>query len=205
MRDADQQSDSAAGSTISTSLLEGIKDLQHDAWMRLTDLYGPVVYWYCRHAGLAPEDAADLAQEVFAAVAAHISEFRRDRPGDSFRSWLWTIMRNKIRDYFRRESGRAKAAGGTAAHQRIMRLPEPTEAEVEQSSSEGSSLLSHRAVKLVRVGFEDQTWQAFWRTAVEGQTPAGVAEDLGMTLHAVYKAKSRVLCRLRQECGDLIQ
>jgi RNA polymerase sigma-70 factor (ECF subfamily) len=41
--------------------------------------------------------------------------------------------------------------------------------------------------------------------AVEGQAPAEIAADLGMTAAAVRKAKSRVLLRLREEIGDLIQ
>ncbi len=68
-------------------------------------------------------------------------------------------------------------------------------------ASEGQ-LLSHRALELVRGEFEDRTWQAFWRITAEDQPPAAVAEELKMTLAAVYKAKSRVLCRLRQELDD---
>jgi RNA polymerase sigma-70 factor (ECF subfamily) len=41
------------------------------------------------------------------------------------------------------------------------------------------------------------TWQAFWRTAVEGHDPRQAARDLGLTLAAVYLAKSRVMARLR--------
>ena len=39
---------------------------------------------------------------------------------------------------------------------------------------------------------------------VDGQMPADIAADLGVTPAAVRKAKSRVLHRLRQEIGDLI-
>ena len=65
--------------------------------------------------------------------------------------------------------------------------------------------LSRRALDLVRAEFENRTWEAFWRTAIDGQRPAHVADDLGMSLNAVYKAKSRVLRRLRRELGDLLE
>ena len=72
-----------------------------------------------------------------------------------------------------------------------------------RSASDGSAAenagVVHRAAELVRAEFEDRTWQAFWRIVIDGHSPAHVAEDLGMSLHAVYKAKSRVLVRLRQE------
>jgi RNA polymerase sigma-70 factor (ECF subfamily) len=60
-----------------------------------------------------------------------------------------------------------------------------------------------RALEIVGAEFEDPTWRAFWRTVVDGQSPASVANELGMSLHAVYKAKSRVLCRLRDQLGEL--
>jgi RNA polymerase sigma-70 factor (ECF subfamily) len=56
---------------------------------------------------------------------------------------------------------------------------------------------------LVRAEYEEQTWQAFWRVVVDAQKPADVAEELGMSLAAVYQAKSRVLRRLHQQFGDL--
>jgi RNA polymerase sigma-70 factor (ECF subfamily) len=64
--------------------------------------------------------------------------------------------------------------------------------------------LYHRALELVRGEFEERTWQAFWRATVEGHAPADIAADIGVTPAAVRKAKSRVLLRLRQEVGDLI-
>jgi RNA polymerase sigma-70 factor (ECF subfamily) len=57
---------------------------------------------------------------------------------------------------------------------------------------------------LVRGEFENRTWEAFWRTAVEDRPARDVADELGMSVLAVYKAKSRVLRRLRQELGDLV-
>jgi hypothetical protein len=38
---------------------------------------------------------------------------------------------------------------------------------------------------------QDATWQAFWRTAVDGASPQEVAEDLHIRVTAVYLAKSR--------------
>jgi RNA polymerase sigma-70 factor (ECF subfamily) len=67
-----------------------------------------------------------------------------------------------------------------------------------------SRTLLHRALELVRLEFEDRTWQAFWWVTVEGQAVADVAGDLGMSRNAVYIARSRILPRLHQEFGDLI-
>ena len=58
-------------------------------------------------------------QEVFASVARGIVKFRRDKDQGSFRSWLATITRNRVRDYFRRHAAREVAAGGTDALRRL--------------------------------------------------------------------------------------
>lgn len=47
--------------------------------------------------------------------------------------------------------------------------------------------------------FKEQVWTSFWRTAIEGDKPEDVAEDLGVSVWAVYKARARVLQKLRKE------
>src|SRR3954454_6421981 len=75
----------------SPTLVEGVKRGDPDAWGRLARLYGPLVYAWCRQAGLQPADAEDVLQDVFVTVAARVGEFRHGRAGDTFRGWLWTI------------------------------------------------------------------------------------------------------------------
>ena len=196
--------DSADPGSISSTLLERVQAQRPEAWQRLVDLYGPAVYRWCRHSGAKPEDAADIVQEVFGAVARSIGDFRRERPNGSFRAWLATITRNKVRDHFRRVQGLAEARGGTTAQQQLLQVPSPPQDSSEAEPYQVDDSLPHRGLELVRAEFENRTWDAFWRTAVDGQSPRHVAEDLGMTVMAVYKAKSRVLRRLRQELSGLL-
>lgn len=52
--------------------------------------------------------------------------------------------------------------------------------------------------------FAPATWQAFSRFALDDQPAARVAKELGMSESTVVQAKSRVLKRLREEGGDLM-
>ncbi len=61
----------------------------------------------------------------------------------------------------------------------------------------------HRAMNLVRSEFEERTWNAFWRSAVNEEPTSEIALSLGITANSVRQAKSRVLRRLREELGEL--
>src|SRR5205814_7671325 len=127
------------------------------AWEQLVDLYSPLVYHWCRRAGLDADDAADVFQEVFRAVARALADFRRDRAGDTFRGWLRTITSNKIRDHFRLIQDEVRGAGGTDAQMHLLAQPGPSEEE----DAEEASLLTlqlHAALEAIRGEFEERTW-----------------------------------------------
>jgi len=73
-------SDSAS---VSSTLLDQLRSGRPEAWGRLVRLYGPVVHRWCRRSGLNAEDAADVLQEVLAAVLLHLPDFHRDKPQDN--------------------------------------------------------------------------------------------------------------------------
>jgi RNA polymerase sigma-70 factor, ECF subfamily len=189
----------------SPSLLERAKLDDPVAWTRLAKLYGPLVYQWSRRCGLSAEDAADVAQDVFAVLTQRLADFRRERPEDSFRGWLWTITRNKVRDCSRRAATRVSASGGSAALERMHELAaeasEPFTDSAERSAVEWG--ITARVIELIRPEFTATSWQAFWLATVDGRLAADIAAELGITKHAVHQAKYRVLQRLRAEIRGL--
>lgn len=211
-----------AVTATSLSLLARVRAGDQSGWSRLVRLYGPLVYSWCRQSGLSPEDASDVAQDVFSSVWKNFEQFRRVKPSDSFRKWLKTIAFNRARDYHRRRRRQAAARGGTTAQLQLAALPDrggPAEVpgvevpatEVpgaieetpDQRAREEAHLL-RQAMELVRDDFEPKSWQAFWQTAIEGRSAPDVAADLGLTANAVRIAKSRIRARLREEMDGLL-
>lgn len=190
------------GST-SRSLLAAAKLDDQSAWERMVGLYAPLVASWCRRWGVAEQDIGDLLQEVFSAVAGHLDRFRKEQPGDTFRGWILTIARNKVRDSSRR-AGEPAAAGGTEATFRMQQISDPNAVGDVPELPDDTLFdeLFARALASIRGEFHERTWQAFWGTAVEGRTAASVGADLDMKPGAVRVAKSRVLVRLRRELGD---
>jgi RNA polymerase sigma-70 factor (ECF subfamily) len=196
--------------STSPSLLQRARDKDSDAWQRIVQLYAPLVVHWCRKATLPASDIDDVVQDIFLSVSRELSGFRLDRPGGTFRGWLRVITRRRIADHFRRHSDRPIAEGGTTALRRLHDARDPLAEEFEDGlasdddaeSEEGD--LAHRALELIRHQFQPNTWQAFWRTAIDGAQPADLADELQMSQSAIRMARSRVLARLRQEMDGLL-
>jgi RNA polymerase sigma-70 factor, ECF subfamily len=153
---------------------------------------------------VAVSDADDLAQEVLLVVFREVGGFERRGQG-AFRAWLRTILAHRVRDYFRGQKYRPTATGDSDFLRRLDELESP---ESELSRLWDREHDRHVAVALTRRvqgDFAPQTWQAFMRHGLEGQSAAQVAEELGLALNSVIQAKSRVLMRLRQELARLIE
>jgi RNA polymerase sigma-70 factor (ECF subfamily) len=193
-------SPSGADQATPLSLLERLRANDPAAWQRVVQLYAPLVRFWCRRAGLRDADAEDVAQEVFAAAAAGLAGFRRDRPGDTFRGWLRGITRNQALLHFRRNRGQPRAEGGSDAWRSLQEVAAGPDGDEQAEVGQ----LYRRALDQVRAEFEERTWQAFWLTAVEGRAPAALAADLGMSAAAIRQAKCRVLRRLKHELGELL-
>jgi RNA polymerase sigma-70 factor (ECF subfamily) len=191
------------GSSTSTGLLARARRGDSRAWDRLSLLYTPLMFHWCQRRGLRSADAADVVQEVFQAVAENLGRFRKREETDTFRGWLRTITENKIRDHFRKTAHEVDAAGGTDALHRLAQVPAPSDPESVAAAADWDGQFLRVALDLARQEFEERTWLAFWRTAVEGRPPREVGPELAMTQGAVRVAKSRVLRRLREELGDL--
>lgn len=191
-----------AGST-SSELIRRAQDYDQAAWQRLADLYGALVYGWARGANLQQSDAADVVQEVFRAAATNIEQFRHEDPSHSFRGWLWTVTHNKICDHYRDVAARSEVTGGSDARRRLQELPDLASEAPPPPDEASLGYVRRQALEMVRAHFEPHTWQAFWRVTVQRDEPADVAEDLGMSVAAVYMAKSRVLKRLRRELEEL--
>jgi RNA polymerase sigma-70 factor (ECF subfamily) len=191
------------GQKTPLSLLERMRAHDPQAWRRLIELYQSLVLFWCNKAGLRAQDAEDVAQEVFAAAATGFDHFRHDRPGDTLRGWLRVITRNQILLHFRRNHGRPQGEGGSDAWQNLQEVADPLPGPWQDETAEMSKVYQ-RALEQVRCEFEERTWQAFWAITIDGRLPQTLTEELGMSIGTLRQAKLRVLRRLRQEIGDLL-
>lgn len=181
------------------SLLVRIRD-QRDgqAWSQFVEIYSPLIYGFGRKHGLQDADAVDLTQEVLRIVARTAERFEYDAKLGSFRGWLFTIVRNELRTWLSRQQ-RIVVASGESKIENV--ADDVTESAIWDQDHERR--LFAWAAEQVQQEVQPDTWQAFWRTAVDGQAGKDVAADLKMSVAAVYLAKSRVMARLKELVREL--
>jgi RNA polymerase sigma-70 factor (ECF subfamily) len=184
------------------SLLLRLRDpANQEAWREFVDSYGPLVYRFARRCGLQDFDAADLTQLVLWQVCDAVSRFDYDPNHGTFRGWLFQVVRHqwcKLQQREQRHLQRRKyleSLDSLAAN--------PSLAELALWDREYEQQIFKRATSQVRGMFADSTWQAFWQTAVEGKDAQAVADQLKLSVGAVYTAKSRVLNRFREVAREL--
>ena len=179
------------------SLLVRLRDPRDEAaWAEFVELYGPLVYGYARKQRLQDADAADLCQDVLQAVAGAVGRLEYDPSRGAFRNWLFTVVRRKLWGWRAVREKRPQGTGDSAVQLLLEQVPAPAREEAEWEA-EWQDRLFAWACGQVRREVTEVTWQAFWRTAVDGQPGKQAAADLGLSPTAVYSARSRVLARLK--------
>jgi RNA polymerase sigma factor (sigma-70 family) len=181
------------------SLLLRIRDNRDaEAWGQFVEIYAPLVYALARRHGVQDADAADLTQEVLQTVLRSAPTFVYDPARGSFRGWLLTVARNLLRKRANAEKRHPLGSGSEEGQRVLEEQPAPAE-EVARWDREYRQRLFEWAAEKVRPSFRPATWQAFWRTAVEQRDAPTVAAELGMSVGAVYIAKSRILARIKEQ------
>ena len=183
------------------SLLARLAD-GHDspAWDEFHRLYTPLLQFWLRPHLLQQADIDDVVQDVLLVVLAKLPEFEPAAPG-AFRAWLRAILGYRLQTFWRRKF-RGHAAGSFDTL--LNGLTDPAGEMARQWDEEHDRHVVGGLLAVVQPRFHATTWQAFWRTAIQEETPAAVAAALGLTPNAVFIARSRVMQRLREEAAGLI-
>jgi RNA polymerase sigma-70 factor (ECF subfamily) len=170
------------------------------AWSEFVKIYAPLIHAYGLRRGLQDADAADLSQTVLQSIARSVGDFQYDRSKGTFRGWLFTITRNHLLKALQRRHRDVVARGDSSAQDLLKEYPDQVDDESVWNEEHERRLFAW-AVNRVRAEYTESTWRAFWMSAVEGVRAAEIAEQLRMSVGAVYIAKSRVTARIR----DVIQ
>lgn len=173
-------------------------------WNRLFGLYAPLLATWLRKYEVQQSDADDLVQEVLMAVSKNLPGFAHNgRPG-AFRAWLRTILVNRLRHFWRTRGRHPQAPGDSDIDRRLTQLEDPASHLSQLWNQQHDQFVAEQILSYSQQFFSAETWTVFKKVAIEGQRPDTVASDMGISVNAVFIAKSRVLRRLRQEADGFL-
>ena len=185
-----------------------------EALSRLCENYRPPVVAFLNHKGVAPSEAEDWAQELFARLLTSRAWKRADPEKGKFRTFLLGILRNVMKSQHARDC--AQKNGGGQAVLSLDALQDESAWEPSQEEEEPCFEFDRAwAVRTLRSAFDSvrDTWhragkerafQTYSRFLPGSQLPASyedAAAELGMEEGAVRTAVSR----LRFELGEALR
>jgi RNA polymerase sigma-70 factor (ECF subfamily) len=163
------------------------------------DRYGPRIVKWCRAWWLQEADVLDVSQAVLTRLAVRLRQFDYD-PARSFRGWLRKLVRDALKDAL---TARVRGTGGGSASQERLASLEAREDLIRRLEEEFDLELLEAATRIVRRRVTPQTWEAYQLTTSGGLSGAEAAARLGMTVAAVFMAKSSVKGMLQEQIRTL--
>jgi len=155
------------------------------AFEELYARYGKKIYGFLMRRLTNPETSADLFQETFLRLHRGRALYRPELP---FKTWLYAIANNLVRDSLRAKV-RSKLAGAAEAN----------ENSVETAIPDGSYKL--QSFKEAFAGLTDDQKEALVLSRFEGMKYDEIGRVMGRSTEAVNQLVQRAMRHLR-ECAD---
>jgi len=186
--------------TTRPSLLLRIRDRgDAGAWRTFDAIYRPMLYRFALARGLPPVEADELAQQCLTVVADHIGEFSYDPQKGRFKSWLRTLVNNRIRNRARDErEQQARTHDFEAAPQQ---RETPPDEEIGKIWME-----EHRrhCLRELRNEVEESTFQGFQHYVIDEWPLERVCAELNVKPNNVYTIKWRLTERVAARMRELL-
>lgn len=175
------------------------------SWEEFYRMYRRLVYGLACRSGLSHAESEDIVQDVFRHVAEKILDFESRPHRGAFRRWLMNQARWRITDRFRERrriagsTGMDNTASGSLTHD-VEQLPGPDATNVEALwDLEWQHHVLQTALERLARRAPAKHFQAFDLCSRQGWEPRRVADELDLTVAAVYMYNHRLTKQLKAE------
>jgi RNA polymerase sigma-70 factor (ECF subfamily) len=167
------------------NLVQRAKQGDPTAFAEIYDRCQPAIYRYVYYQVNDTATAEDLTGEVFVRLVEKVDRFTyRGRP---LLAWLYTIARNLVTDYRRRDK-----------HAQPFEPEELPIADIVDVESTVEHTLAHQRVMAAIGRLTDEQRQVILLKFIEGADNATAAHVLGKSINAVKALQHRALASLRR-------
>ncbi|MEC8554795.1 MAG: sigma-70 family RNA polymerase sigma factor [Planctomycetota bacterium] len=191
--------------STSLSLSDLLKNREDQgSWEVMVELYQPLIEKWLLRFGAPANDREDLAQSVLLVVSNKLGAFKHSGNTGAFRSWLRSITRNCLLEFWRENKIRPIATGNSSFQESLEQLADECSELSRIWQEEYDQEVLKSLLKRIQDDFQQQSGEAFRRVAIEGIAAKEVAQQLGITVNSVFIAKSRIMNKLRLVGKDLL-
>ncbi len=181
------------------SLLGRLRDWSDDAaWAEFNRVYGRLLFNFAIKLGVPERDAQDVVQETLTSVAKSIRAFEYDPERSSFKTWLLSVARRRVADFFRRRELPTNAAHRSIStdHPRTgtaERIPDPSGQSPETVwTEEWQHQVLDLALERLKVEASIKHFQIFFLRVIKQQSVTTVSAALGVSSGQVYLVTHRL-------------
>ena len=185
------------------TLLERVR-LQHDetSWEEFVFYYRHFIYIICRRLNMSHHDAEEITQAVLLKLWNKLPEFDYDKTS-RFRSWLYLVTKNTVRDHCRKQSRRSNLQEQAGDFDTWNLGSQITEHQIEElAEKEWENYLYNMALKNIESHFSEKIITIFKRLAA-GSQPNEISQEFDIPNNTIAVYKKRVMTRLKDEVNRL--
>ncbi len=198
--------DSSCDDQLRTSmtLVRDAQAFSEEAWLRLVKTYTPLIRYWIVAKGIQGHDTSDCCQDVFMKASGRLSHFVKNSPHDTFRGWLRSITNRVIADFYKERELERRVFDpvGPSAVKNAPDNFEVDSAMVSQLHCNERYLLAKRVMDILQNDFSVKQTTAFLEVVMNQKRPCDVAATLNTSVNNVYKAKCRILAKIREYFPD---
>lgn len=185
--------------TTRASLLLRIRDRgDASAWRDFDTLYRPLLYRFALARGLDHSEAEDVVQHAMIAIQQHISGFDYDPTKGRFKSWLRTIVNNRVRNLLASRHERP-------AESQDFKRPD-SQADSPEALFDQVWMREHLeySVRCIQHEVEPETWLAFEAYALNDESADKVCRRFNLNPNQLYSIKFRLTKMLSAHMSRLM-
>ncbi len=174
-------------------LIVGIRNKDRYSLEQLYNLYAPRLQAYSIAKGCQPNEAEDIVQEVMLAVwqKSHLFDIEKA----SVSTWLFTLVRNKRIDFYRKEK-----SSNTISYDLLQQ--ETHEMSGTELENENQSDLDSKNLRILINTIPSEQRQVLYKMYFEGKSHIEISKDMSLPLGTVKSRIRLAVNKLEQKLKD---
>jgi RNA polymerase sigma-70 factor (ECF subfamily) len=157
------------------------------AWKEFVEYYESFIFVVIRKMNVSENDREDCAQKVLLKLWKSLPDFELDKTQAKFRTWLGSIIRNLVIDYFRSE----KKHANNVSDEILETIANPSSAINAMIEKEWELHITKLALSQIESKFSAQAIRAF-TMSLQGISIEDIAQELEIKENSAYKLRNRV-------------